>query len=108
MAETASVPAADPAIKEATSNTDRFYTQVKSLHNFDNIEVRCVINNLLSKTPVEACHLANYIRTQGNVETLLLLQHSKHIQTIAMIARALFELSVEARLLEIVRTVGLW
>lgn len=102
MAETASVPATDPAIKEATSNTDRFYTQVKSLHNFDNIEVRCVINNLLSKTPVEGCHLANYIRTQGNVETLLLLQHSKHVQTIAMIARALFELSVEARLLEVV------
>ena len=102
MAETASVPATDPAIKEATSNTDRFYTQVKSLHNFDNTEVRCVINNLLSKTPVEECHLANYIRTQGNVETLLLLQHSKHVQTIAMIARALFELSVEARLLEVV------
>jgi hypothetical protein len=102
MAETASDPATDPAIKEATSNTDRFYTQVKSLHSFDNIEVRCVINNLLSKTPVEECHLANYIRTQGNVETLLLLQHSKHVQTIAMIARALFELSVEARLLEVV------
>ena len=102
MAETASVPTTDPAIKEATSNTDCFYTQVKSLHNFDNIEVRCVINNLLSKTPVEGCHLANYIRTQGNVETLLLLQHSKHVQMIAMIARALFELSVEARLLEVV------
>lgn len=102
MAQTASVPATDPAIKEATSNTDRFYTQVKSLHNFDNIEVRCVINNLLSKTTVEECHLANYIRTQGNVETLLLLQQSKHVQTIAMIARALFELSVEARLLEVV------
>ena len=65
MAETASVPATDPAIKEATSNTDRFYTQVKSLHNFDNIEVRCVINNLLSKTPVEECHFANYIRTRA-------------------------------------------
>jgi hypothetical protein len=92
----------DSAIKEAESNTDRFYTQVKSLHEFDNQEVRSVINNLLSKTPAEVCHLANFIRTQGNVETLLLLQKSKHVQTIAMIARALFELSVEARLLEVI------
>src|SRR2546430_12482336 len=98
MAETASVPATDPAIKEATSNTDRFYTQVKSLHNFDNIEVRCVINNLLSKTPVEECHLANYIRTQGNVETLLLLQHSKHVQTIARSEEHTSELQSQSNL----------
>jgi len=93
-------PTPDPAIKEAASNTDRFYTQVKSLHNFDNMEVQCVINNLLSETQEEGCHLATYIRTRGNVDTLLLLQDPKHVQAIAMIARALFELSVEARLLE--------
>jgi hypothetical protein len=93
-------PAPDPAAAEATSNTDRFYTQVKSLHAFDTLEVRCVINNLLSKTQEEACHLATYTRTQANVESLLLLQQSKHVQAIAMLARALFELAVDARLLE--------
>jgi|SRR5579871_4671685 len=97
-----SAPADDLLVKEAASNTDRFYTQVKSLHNFDNIEVRCVINNLLIKTSAENCHLVNYIRTQSNVETLLLLEQSKHFQTIVMIARALFELSVEAKLLEVI------
>lgn len=102
MTETPIDSGSDPAVKEAASNTDRFYTQVKSLHSFDNMEVRSVINNLLSKTRVEECHLANYIRTQGNIETLLLLQQSKHVQTIAMVARALFELSVEARLLEVI------
>ncbi len=45
MAETASVPATDPAIEGATSDTDRFYTQVTSLHNCDNIEARCVRRN---------------------------------------------------------------
>jgi hypothetical protein len=93
-------PATDPAIAEAKSNTDRFYTQVKSLHAFDTLEVRGVINSLLSKTQEEECHLATYIRTQGNVESLLLLQHQKHVQAIAMLARALFELAVDARLLE--------
>ncbi len=43
-------PAPDPAVTEATSNTDRFYTQVKSLHAFDAFEVRWVINNLLPFT----------------------------------------------------------
>ena len=100
MAETASVPTNDLAIKEATSNTDRFYTQVKSLHNFDDMEVQCVIKNLLSKTQEEGCHLATYIRTRSNVDTLLLLQEPKHFQAIAMVARALFELSVEAMFLE--------
>jgi hypothetical protein len=96
----------DSAIVEAASNTDRFYTQVKSLHAFDTLEVRCVINNLLSKTPEETCYLATYIRTIGNVESLLQFKASKDVQAIAMIARALFELAVDSRLLE--TTPGGW
>jgi hypothetical protein len=92
----------DPAVAEAASNTDRFYTQVKSLQAFDTLEVRCVINNLLSKTQDEDSHLATYLRTQSNVDSLLLLQQPKHVQAIAMIARALFELAVDARLLEVI------
>jgi len=92
--------ALDTAVAEAESNTTRFYTQVKSLHSFDNLEVGCVIGNLISRTQEEDCHLATYIRTQGNVKSLLLLQASKHVQAIAMLARALFELAVDVRLLE--------
>jgi hypothetical protein len=90
----------DPAIAQAASNTDRFYTQVKSLHGFDAFEVRCVIDTLLSKTQEEVCYLATYIRTIGNVESLLQFKASKDVQAIAMIARALFELAVDSRLLE--------
>jgi len=90
----------DPAIADAISNTDRFYTQVKSLHGFDTLEVRCVINNLLTKTQEETCYLATYIRTVGNIESLLQFNASKDVQAIAMIARALFELAVDLRLLE--------
>jgi hypothetical protein len=45
MADNASVPATDPAIEEAKPDTDRFYAQVRSLHNFDKIEDRCVRRN---------------------------------------------------------------
>jgi hypothetical protein len=96
----------DPAIAAAASNTDRFYTQVKSLHGFDSLEVRCVIDNLLSKTQEESCYIATYIRTIGNVESLLQLKTSKDVQAISMIARAIFELAVDARLLEV--TPGGW
>lgn len=94
------------AMSEAVSNTDRFYTQVKSLHDFDALEVRCVIDTLISKTQEETCYLATYIRTIGNVESLLQLKASKDVQAIAMIARALFELSVDSKLLEV--TPGGW
>lgn len=90
----------DPAVVAAASNTDRFYTEVKSLHEFDKLEVRCVVDTLLSKTEEETCYLATYIRTISNVESLLALKGSKDVQAIAMISRALFELAVDLRLLE--------
>jgi hypothetical protein len=90
----------DPALTAAVSNTDRFYSQVRSLHEFDTLEVRCVIDTLLSKTQEETCYQATYIRTIGNVESLLQLKASKDVQAIAMISRALFELAADARLLE--------
>ena len=40
---------------EATENAERFYTMVKSLNNFDKVEVKSVIVTLLSPTPEENC-----------------------------------------------------
>jgi hypothetical protein len=93
-------PMPDPALAEAKSNTDRFFTQVHSLHGFDTLEVHGVITSLLSPTQEESCHVATYLRSRTNVESLLELKTSKHVQAIAMIARALFELAVDLRLLE--------
>ncbi|MGC2416779.1 MAG: DUF5677 domain-containing protein [Candidatus Acidiferrales bacterium] len=93
-------PTPDPAVVAAASNTDRFYTEVKSLHEFDKLEVRCVIDTLLSKAQEETCYEASYVRTVSNIESLLVLQGSKDVQAIAMLARALFELAVDMRLLE--------
>ncbi|HEV2296973.1 MAG TPA: DUF5677 domain-containing protein [Candidatus Acidoferrales bacterium] len=88
-------------LDSATMNADKFYTMVKSIHWFDTIEVKGVIDTLLSPTPRDNCFVGTYYRTLGNVETLLRLNKSKDFQAIAMLARALFELSVDSRLLQV-------
>jgi hypothetical protein len=87
---------------EATANADRFYTVVKSLNNFDGLEVKGVIQTLLSRTDEENCFIGTYYRTLGNIETVLGLQNPKHFQAAAMLARGLFELAVDIRLLEVI------
>jgi hypothetical protein len=82
--------------------TERLYTMVKSLSEFDKIEVRGVIQTLLSKTDREQCFIGTYYRSVANVGTLLELKSPKHVQAICMLARALFELAVDIRLLCVV------
>jgi len=85
---------------DPSANTDRFYTVIKSMREFDRTEVNGVIQTLLSLTPRDQCFIGTYYRILGNVETLLRMDKAKDFQAIAMLARALFELSVEIRLLE--------
>ncbi|HKW88688.1 MAG TPA: DUF5677 domain-containing protein [Candidatus Acidoferrales bacterium] len=56
----------------------------------------------MSPTHRDNCFVGTYYRTLGNVETLLRLDKSKDFQAISMLARALFELSVDSKLLEVV------
>jgi hypothetical protein len=92
--------ASTPAL--ATANADRFYTVVKSLNNFDKLEVKGVVETLLSRSEEENCFVGTYFRACGNIETVLGLQHPKHFQAAAMLARALFELAVDIRLLDVI------
>ena len=85
---------------EATENADRFYTVVKSLNNFDRVEIKGVIDTLLSKNDEENCFVGTYYRAWGQIETVLELKNSRHFQAAAMLARRLFELAVDIRLLE--------
>jgi hypothetical protein len=80
--------------------TDLFFTVLKSLAKFDQLEVHGVIGGLLSPSDREKCFIATYRRTTANVSTLLGLTEPKHFQAIAMLSRALFELAVDIRLLE--------
>jgi hypothetical protein len=81
--------------------TEQFYTMVKSVREFDKTEVRGVIRTLLSKTDREECFIGTYYRSAANVETLLALKSAKHCQAISMLARALFELAVDIRLIDV-------
>lgn len=80
--------------------TDRFYTMVKSLSAFDKMEVRGVIETLLSTSGRERCFIGTYYRATANIETLLEFKQPKHFQAIAMLARGLFELAVDIRLID--------
>ena len=88
------------SVREASANTDRFYTVIKSMHGFDKAEVHGIVMTQLSLTPREECFVGTYYRVLGNVETLLHMDKAKDFQAIAMLARALFELSVDLRLLQ--------
>jgi hypothetical protein len=79
---------------------DRLYTMVKSLSEFDKMEVRGVIETLLSTSDRERCFIGTYHRTTANIATLLELKQPRHFQAVAMLARGLFELAVDIRLID--------
>ncbi|HEX9222091.1 MAG TPA: DUF5677 domain-containing protein [Candidatus Acidoferrales bacterium] len=54
----------------------------------------------LSPTPRESCFLATYYRTAGIVDSLLRLDNATHFQAGAMLARSLFELAVDIKLVD--------
>lgn len=82
--------------------TERFFTVIKSLNDFDKAEVRGVIQTLIAPTPRDMCFTGNYYRGVANVETVLSLKNVRDFQAIAMLARALFELAVDIRLINAV------
>lgn len=90
--------ATDPAV-----TTDRFYTMLKSLGEFDRLEVRGVVQTLLSTTARERCFIGTYYRATANVGSLLELKNATHFQSIAMLARGLFELAVDVNLIDVIQ-----
>ena len=79
---------------------ERCYTMLKSLNAFDKQELRGVVRGLLAKTDRDTCFIGNYYRAVANVETLLSLKSAKDLQAIAMVARGLFELAVDIKLID--------
>jgi hypothetical protein len=87
---------------DSLQTTDRFYTMVKSLRAFDKVEVRGVIETLLSTSGRERCFIGTYYRVMANIETLLEFKQPKHFQAIAMLASGVFELAVDIRLIDVI------
>jgi hypothetical protein len=78
----------------------QFFAMLQSVAQFDGIEIRGILNNLLSPTQREDCFLMIYHRAVANVASLQQLNHKQHFQAISMLTRSLFELAVDIRLID--------
>ncbi len=81
---------------------ERFFTVIKSLNQFDQQKVRGVIRGLLSKNERDNCFTGIYFRGKANIESLLSLKYVKDVQASMMLARSLFELAVDIKLIAVV------
>lgn len=94
---------ATPAVPfDAMKTSGQFFAVLKSIAKFDELEVAGVIRSQLSPTEREKCFMAIYLRGSANVVTLTELKHQKHFQAINMLARTLFELAVDIRLIKVI------
>lgn len=82
-------------LDEAIQESAIWYAVLNSLAQFDNLEVKGVVNGLLSPTLPEECVLSIYYRASGNVSSLLELKTPQHFQAIGILARSIFELAVD-------------
>ena len=79
-----------------------FYCSIlNSTYQFDMAEVRPVVGGLLSPDLLEECRSLLYIRFNNNVGSMLQLKHVAHFQALGMLARALYELTVDIKLLDV-------
>ena len=79
---------------------ERFFTVVKSLNQFDQKRVRGVVGGVVAKGDRDQCFTGIYYRAKANVESLLSLKYARDLQASVMIARSLFELAVDIKLID--------
>ena len=76
---------------------------LKSLNEFDKLEIGGVIQGLLgTKTDRDNSFIGLYFRGKTNIESLLALKNAKDVQAISMVARGLFELAVDMALIDVI------
>src|SRR5277367_628532 len=88
-----------PEIDEAVKEMNLWYAVLNSLAKFDELEVKGVVNGLLSPTLPEECVVSIYYRASANASSLLELKTPNYFQAIGMLARSMFELAVDTAIL---------
>lgn len=91
-----------PQQSEAHKITEQLYAVLKSVGQFDEIEVRPLIGGLILPDEKAQCFIGVYHRAVSNVASLMRLNQRQDYQAIAMVARSMFELSVDIHLLNII------
>jgi hypothetical protein len=79
---------------------ERMFASLTSLMQFDEQEVRGIMRSIIAPTEREKCFILIYWRTAAHVMSLSKLNGHQHFQAITMIARSLFELSVDIKLID--------
>src|ERR1044071_3634374 len=80
----------------------KFYDAVRILEQFDCAEVRGVTKGQLAPNERETCVFGLYYRAALNAGSLAALNDPMHFQASSQIARALLEIGIDLRLLDVV------
>jgi Family of unknown function (DUF5677) len=94
--------AVDVAVKQAVESTTLSFQVMIDLEAFDKQFVQGVVTSLLKPSEREECFLVSYHRAVLNVRSIITLNNVAHFQAVAMLARSLFELAVEIRLIDVI------
>ncbi|MEK6374166.1 MAG: DUF5677 domain-containing protein [Acidobacteriota bacterium] len=80
----------------------RLHGTLINLEGFDRAYVRPHLDSSHALSPREVAIGSTYLRTLGNVRTLILLSSADHFQAIAMLSRSILELAVELHLIDVI------
>jgi len=94
--------AVDAAVRKAVEDTTMFYQVLIDLEAFNKQFVRPVLSAQLGLNERENCFLASYHRAGLDLNSAITLNDARHFQAVAKIARGLFELAVEIRLIDVI------
>jgi hypothetical protein len=92
-----------PALPQSRGDSaGRFFASVKSLHDFDDQEVWPIMQTLVNPDQRAICYRLLHQRTRYQVGSLMRLDSAPHFQAINMIARSLFEIDVDLKLVSLI------
>ena len=91
-----------PTAPPPDDTAPRIFAGLTSMMQFDELEIRNVVRGIIAPTDREKCFILIYWRTAAHAMSLSKLNSHQHFQAITMIARNLFELSVDLKLIDIV------
>jgi len=89
-----------------TENLDRFFNGLKALNAMDHGAIHNIVSGQMNPSQLERFMTLNYHRAEINVELLFTVNNTRQFQAIAMLARSIFELSVEINLMPLIENAG--
>ena len=87
-------------ISSPDETAKRTFAGLTSMMQFDELEIRDIMRNIIAPSEREKCFILIYWRTAAQVMSLSRLTGHQHFQAITMIARNLFELLVDLKLVD--------